>query len=176
MEKVIKAAWAGVTANDRFICIQTYSGYRASQMDDKGALHYLDSKADSHELGLALLDAIEKSRFVASTMRRDVWMHPEVGVDAEFYDYNSTLRRYEEWVQATMSLYGYKTRKALFKGLHSCNAKCQNGVINIQPMKKDKGESWSCPSSTPDISVNIALNAQAEEVGAALRLALSRCT
>jgi hypothetical protein len=176
MEKLIRASWAGVVASDRFICIQTYSGYRATQMDYKGAVHYLDPDTDDQEVGAAFLDALRKSRFVASSIRRDIWMHPEVGVDPELYDFASTSHRYEEWVEATRRRYGYKSRRELFKILKCCNAKCQGGVVNIQPMKKDRGEGWIYPSATQDVSVKIDLGSAVEDFGAAVRLALSRCS
>jgi hypothetical protein len=165
-----------VTAADRFICIQTYSGYRASRLDSKGATHYLDVAVNDRELGEALVDSLGRSRFVASSSRGDIWMHPDAGVDEDLYNYDSTLRRYEEWVETTMSLYGYKSRRALFKNMKSCNAKCQGGIINIQPMKKDKGEGWVVPSLQQDLSVSVDFGSSSEKIGAALRSALSRCT
>lgn len=46
----------------------------------------------------------------------------------------------------------------------------------MQPMKKDKGEGWTGPSAEHDLSVKVAFGSSPEAVGAALRLALSRCT
>lgn len=176
MEKLVKAAWAGVVANEVFICIRTYSGYRSSRADPKGATHYLDANVGEMELGSSLLDALNRSRFVLPAPRHDVWTHPDAGVDPDLYDLNATSMRYEEWVDQTMKLYGYKTRKALFKNLHSCSCECQSGTIKMQPMKKAKGEGWTGPSAEHDLSVKVAFGSSPEAVGAALRLALSRCT
>lgn len=173
---VIRAAWAGVTANARFICIETYSGYRSSRFDPKGATHYLDANVSELELGRAFLDALGRSRFVLPAVSGRVWTHPDAGVDADLYDYDSMLRRYEDWVETTMGLYGYTSRRALFKSLKSCSATCQDGIINIQPMKKDKGEGWFVHPSQQDLSVSVAFGSSSEDVGAAVRLALSRCT
>lgn len=176
MEKVVKASWAGVKACDRFICIQTYSGYRGSQMDPTGATHYLEVSAGNQEVGAALTDALSKSRFVIPGMRSDIWIHPDARVDADLYNFDSMARRYNAWVTECMERYGYKNRKALFKSMKSCVAKCQEGIIGIQPMKKDRGDGWSVPQVEQDISVNIACGRSSEEIGASVRLALIRCT
>lgn len=176
MEKVAKTAWAGIKASESFICVQTYSGYRGSQMDPSGATHYLAVSAGDQELGATLMDALSKSRFVIPAMRRDIWIHPDARVDAALYDFDSMARRYDSWVAECMELYGYKARKALFKNMKSCTAKCQSGALYIQPMRKERGEGWSVPIDQPAVSVTVDTDRSSEEVGAAMRLALAKCT
>lgn len=64
--EVVKTAWVGVKFNENFICIETYSGYRSSQADPKGAQYLLSPDTNDQELGAALLGALGKSRFVLS--------------------------------------------------------------------------------------------------------------
>lgn len=176
MERVAKTAWAGIKASESFICVQTYSGYRGSQMDPSGSTHYLEVSAGDQELCAALMDALGNSRFVIPAMRRDVWIHPDAQVDAALYDFDSMARRYDAWIAECTELYGYKTRKALFKNMKSCTAKCQSRTLYIQPMKKERGDGWSVPENQPDVSVTVGIDRSSEEIGAALRLALARCT
>lgn len=175
MEKVVKAAWAGIKTSERFICVQTYSGYRGSQMDPSGVTHYLEVSAGDQELGAALMDALSKSRFVVPAMRRDIWIHPDAEVDAVLYDFDPMARRYDAWIAECMELYDYRTRKARFKNMKSCTAKCHSGTLNIQPMKKEKGDGWSVPEDQPHVSVAVDTDRSSEEIGAALRLALAGC-
>lgn len=170
--EVQKTAWASVLANERFICLRTWSGYRASIVDPQGAEIYLDSSACDERLGEAVLACLAQSRFVAPYADKRV--NPEAGVDAELYDPVRIGERYESWVKEMMAKYGYKSRRALFAGLRNCQVASADGEIVMTPTYRDGKEGWS-GFSGEDRGLKIESVAAPVDVGAALRRALGDC-
>ena len=111
--------------------METYSGYRSSRRDPEGAQHLLNPSANDQEIGAAVLDALQHSRFVL----------PEEA--PELYDYKSSQQRYAAWVAALMERYAYKTKRALFKNMKNCSIKSVNDVIIIKPSFHEKLEMWT---------------------------------
>ena len=68
---------------------------------------------------------------------------------------------------------GYKTKRALFKKMKSCSIWLNNGKIEIGPSRQVKLEAWDGIKDVEDVF--LSLGNSAEEIGAGLRLALSRC-
>lgn len=177
MNEIVRGYWARALFNGDFICVETWSGYRGvDQLDDKGKQHLLVPDASDEVLGTAVLDAMAHSRFVLPAPRTDVWIHPEVEFDMELYDYKKSIERYAAWTKALMERYGYKTKRALFKEMKSCSIESKNGVIDIRPKHHEKLEGWSGEGITEEDHIKLAANSSAAEIGAALRLAFSRCT
>lgn len=162
-EAVPRAWWCAAFVNEDFICIETYSGYRSSQHDPRGAEHFLNPDASDHELGEAVFDALKHSRFV---LPRE---------DPELYDYKLAKERYSDWVASLMARYAYKTKRALFKNMKYCNIKSEGGVITIRPTYHEKLEAWSGDGISKDDYVVLPATSSEANIGAALRLALSRC-
>ncbi|APW04087.1 CdiI family contact-dependent growth inhibition immunity protein [Salmonella enterica] len=175
MDSIVKTAWASVKANADFICVETYSGYRSNQLDPLGVQHLSSLNVSDLELGGMVKDALAHSRFVLPEPRTDVWIHPEATFDMELYDYQRTAERYSDWIKRLMELYGYKTKKALFKGMKSCDISCANGVITISPSRHEKLEAWGGTGRGGSDKVVLSVNSSPAEIGAGLRLALSRC-
>lgn len=176
MSEIVKTAWADAKFNTDFICIETYSGYRSSQADPQGVQHLVRPDANDQELGTALLDALAHSRFVLPEPRKDIWIHPEATFDMNLYDYDFNNQRYAEWVCKLMDVYGYKNRRALFKDMKSCGVESKSGEVTIRPRHHEKLEAWSGKGISESDNVVIPSNSSPAEVGAALRLAFSRCT
>ena len=174
MDKVIRARWAGVYFNEDFILIETNSGYRMNQVDYKGKQHLLASDASDEALGIAVLDALAHSRFVLGAPRAGSVYSPDVEFDMDMYDYKQGIERYAKWIADLMAHYGYKTKRVLFKNMHSCNIESCNGIIKITPMHHEKLEMWA--GINKDENVIILSDSTPAETGAALRLAFSRCT
>jgi len=91
------------------------------------------------------------------------------------YDYKKTAERYAEWTKDLMARYGYKTKRALFKNMKNCSIAKMSGVITIKPSHHEKLERWT---SEKDEFEDVVIPAESTpaEIGAALRLAFSRCT
>lgn len=176
MNDVKKKPFAGIYANEKFICIETYSGYRGGRADPKGKQHLLPTDADDAALGEALMDALTHSRFVLGERRTDVWVHPDVEYDMDLYDYQKNIARYAAWIENLKQRYGYKTKKTLFRKMDNCGVEQVDGKIRISPMHHEKLEGWGREKDDVFEDVIISDQSTTNEIGAAIRLALSRCT
>jgi len=163
MDDVKPMQWASAKANLQFICVTAYSGYRSSAADSAAAQHVLPPDADHEALGAAVLDALDHSRFLTLD---------EIDV---FFDYRLVAQRYHAWVRSLMERFGYKTKKAMFTGMNSCAIERRDGRIVISPSNHEKLEAWSGGGIAPEDHVSIPADSLPAAVGAALRLALSRC-
>jgi len=152
--------WADVSRTDRFIRLQPMSGYRLIEQEDDGYAIYLPPDADNEALGRALLECLDKSRFI--------WP-----LDAHFSDWRRYMPLYKAWQKDFMRRYGYKTKREAYRNLDWCRTERSEGRISIQPHKRDKPELFR--DLPPDRTVVIAATTEAVAAGAALRLALDRC-
>jgi len=75
-----------------------------------------------------------------------------------------------------MDRYGYRTKRALFKNMKSCGILAEGDVIIISPSRHEKLEAWGREKGDGIEDVVIEANRSPSEIGAALRLAFSRCT
>jgi hypothetical protein len=177
MREVQPRQWAGAKLNQDFFCIETYSGYGGgTDRDPKGSQSLLPSDASNESVGAALLEALSRSRFVLPEPRKDVWIHPAATFDLELSDYELSAERYKTWIADLMHRYGYKTKRVLFKDMNSCTIECDDGFITIQPSHHDKLEGWGREKGDGIEDVVIPADSSPEAIGAALRLAFSRCT
>jgi hypothetical protein len=83
---------------------------------------------------------------------------------------------YEAWVNGLIAHYGARSRKEFFGRMLLCSVVSENGVITIKPTFHEKPEAWSGEGIDESMHVRIAKNADPADLGAALRLAFSRCT
>jgi hypothetical protein len=177
MNKIIRGYWAGAKYNGDFYCVETLSGYGGSStLDPKGKQHLLAPDVNDETLGLAVRDALAHSRFVLPEPRTDVWQHPDVEFDLELNDYKKVAERYAEWIKNLMEHYSYKTKRALFKDMESCTIVSRSGVLTIQASRHQKLEQWGREKADLIEDVAIPDTSTPAEIGAALRLAFTRCT
>jgi hypothetical protein len=177
MDEVIPGNWASVLFNSDFICIETQSGYRSGEITDhKGLQIFLKPDATNEAIGLAVLDAMAKSRWVLPAPRPEFDIHPSVEYDLDLFDYKLSALRYAAWVKTMMERFGYKTKRALFKGLEHCLISSQSGVIAITPMRRMGSEGWKGLGPNNAGVLEISAESTPAEIGAALRVAFSRCT
>lgn len=176
-QNVVRGWYAGIYANHDLISIKTYSSYSGGVLraDFKGKEHLLQPDASDTELGAALRDALAYSRFVLGAPRKDVWVHPDVEYDMELCDRDKSALRYKDWVAHLMAIYGYKTKRALFKDMKNCSVDLRDGLITIRPSYHEKLEAWSGEGITPEDHVQISEKCTDAELGQAIHLALSRC-
>lgn len=136
-------------------------------VDPKGKQLLLPLDASDEELGAAVLDALAHSRFVRP------WQQPQV--DEVIFDMKALRKRYERWVTKLMKACGYKTRRSLFNKMSNCSVTRREGVITISPSAHAKSEVWTGDGISEEDYVSIPAESLPAEVGAALRLAFSRC-
>jgi hypothetical protein len=158
------ASWANALENGEFMCIETESGYRRRALDPQGKQHLLPPDSSDDTIGNAILDALKHSRFLSLE---------EAQV---FFDYDAVNRRYSEWVDSLMRHYGYRNKRALFKNMKCCSIEFKEGVIAFKPTHHDRLEGWSGDGISETDHVSIPIDSAPAEIGAALRLAFSRCT
>lgn len=80
-----------------------------------------------------------------------------------------------KWVQDLISQYGYKSRRELFKDMKHCSVMCTKGQITINPSRHEKLKAWGGKGIKDSDHVVLPVDSSPAEIGAALRLALSRC-
>lgn len=154
-----------VSANDNgdFISIHSYSGYRLAFIDPEAPEYLSNTNISNEDLGLIIIEALKKSRFLP--------YEEACALESKFdQDY------YSNWVKNLMSQYGYKTKRALFKNMRNCNIDCHQGIITIRPSHHEKLEAWSGQGISERDYVKVLENKSPAAIGAALRLAFSRCT
>ncbi len=153
--------WADIKRTQRFISVQSMSGYRMVQPEDDGHVIYLPPDATDDALGQALLKALDKSRFI--------WPADE----PEFFKWQRYMECHRNWKADFMCRYGYKTKREAYMDMDWCRAERSEGKISINPHKRDEPEYWR--SLPADRTLVIPDTREAATLGAALRSALDRC-
>lgn len=152
--------WAGYKANERALIIQTWSGFGRYAPDHLYPPHILPLDTDNGTLGTTVLQALANSRTLDNEAER-----------IDFLKQESFKLRYEDWVANLCGNLGYKTRRALFKNMMSGDIWLHNGCLKISPSRHVKLEAWDAIDAD---DVILSLDNSPEEIGAGLRLALSR--
>jgi hypothetical protein len=152
--------WADVSRTERFICVESLSGYRIIQPEDDGYVLYLTPDANQDTLGRAVLDALGRSRFIFPP-------------DPAFSEAERYMKCYHDWQKDFMQRYGYKTKRDAYRNMDWCRVKRSEGKISIQPHQRDKPEYFR--DLPAERTVVLPATDDAETIGAALRLALDRC-
>ena len=153
--------WAGYQANERALIIQTWSGFGRYALDHLYPPHILPLDTDNETLGTTVLQALANSRTLDNEAER-----------IDFLKQENFKPRYEDWVAKLCGNLGYKTRRALFKNMMSVDIWLHNGRLKISPSRHVKLEAWDAIDAD---DVILSLDNSPEEIGAGLKLALSRC-
>ena len=154
--------WAVFYANEEALIVQTCSGLGLTAIDHLYPPHILPLDTDNGTLGTTVLEALANSRtFVYDSSE-----------DQDFFDTEKFRQRYEDWVANLCGNLGYKTRRALFKNMMSGDIWLHNGCLKIRPRRHVKLEAWAAIDAD---DVILSLDNSPEEIGAGLKLALSRC-
>ena len=153
--------WAGYKVNERALIIQTWSGFGRYAPDHLYPPHILPLDTDNETLGTTVLQALANSRTLDNEAER-----------IDFLKQESFKPRYEDWVANLCGNLGYKTRRALFKNMMSGDIWLHNGCPKISPSRHVKLEAWDAIDAD---DVILLLDNSPEEIGAGLKLALSRC-
>lgn len=147
-----------------FLLIETQSGLGMVAADPLFTPHLLSPDTDDHCLGVTILQALSDSRTLNVPEER-----------VAFFDIERGKEQYANWVAMLMGKYGYKSKKALFKDMKNCGIHCLNGIITISPTRHEKLEAWGRTKGDGIENVILSLDNSPAEIGAGLRLALSRC-
>ncbi|WP_330628293.1 contact-dependent growth inhibition system immunity protein (plasmid) [Thioclava litoralis] len=171
--------WCQIMQNQDFYFIKTRSGLRSGMFHDpKGREHILEVATDDAELGAALRDSLSASRVVALNPAPDGMTWPTfVEIAPEFKSGNHEAN-YLNWVAETMARCGYKTKRKMFAEMRLCHVELDmdKAEIDIAPNNHVKLEAWDLGKLTEADNVRISAQVSDAELGAAMRLALRRCT
>lgn len=162
VERLPFAQWAHIRWTEKFISVEPRSGYRRVLPEDDGYAIYLPPDAGDDALGRALLEALDRSRFI--------WPRDE----PDFFEAQRIMRAEQNRDKGLMRRYAYKTKRDLYKNMNWCRVTRSAGMISIQPhQRRDKPGEWKW--LPPEQNVVIPDTRDAASVGAALRLAFERC-
>jgi hypothetical protein len=156
--------WASCYYTNKFLLIETQSGLGMVAADPLFHAHLLNPDEGDKCIGKTILQALSDSRTLTS---------PEERVD--FFDLQKGEIQYAAWISMLMDRYTYKTKKSLFSNMKHCIIHCSNGVITISPTRHERLEAWEGIGKDGRDKVKLSVESSPEEVGAGLRLALSRC-
>ena len=153
--------------NNELIFISTRIHYRVSVVRrDTGVHSVLPINCPDVELGNAVRSSLSESRMINIETERHLLSFPEVG------------KMYEEWVARTVDERSYTDRKALFKDMLAIDIDQTSEALTLQPLVHEALEGWGLPDkgTRPDPEkVVVELGITDAELGAAIRLAMSRC-
>lgn len=163
---------ADIYINTMCIAINTSSGYGLSILDDKGREFILPKTTPEADIGNALREAIQASRWVLAEYRNDVAMPVGVEIDPDLYDLEKSKTRYEAWKQRLLDFCGCSKAK-LFKPMYSISAELIDDVLTLSPSKQVKPEAWDGVDA--DIEIKIDINSSNELIGKAVSETLTHC-
>ena len=166
MMKPIKAfpisQWADVKATEAFVAFQTLSGHGLIRPEAGRAPTFVDRRADDRAIGEALLTALAGSRNIVPY------------TDPEFENPENYARAYEETREAIFRRTDKKTKREAYEDMGWCRVRRSEGKIRIRPAPPDGVGKWG--ALPEDMNVVIPATDDPVVVGAALRLAIERCT
>ncbi len=152
-----------IKANQFVLAINTLSGKRSFILDDKGKEYLLEANIDNVQLGKALVNCLSVSRRVLPVD------------DMDLFDYKQGGERYKNWIGRLLEFVEFKSKAKLFRPMFSLTIIEQNGTIFIQPSRQEKPEAWDGEGIEESDEVQISSTSGYEEIGKAVRLALTKC-
>ena len=155
---------ADLLGNNQFIVIKTFTATPLSIADPKGLKIYLPPNPEPAILGAGIREAIAKSR------------KPDWREYNQKFSHDQNKIRYEEWVANVMMRYGYKTRRAMFKGMKSCGIEHFSGVTVLRPSRHYTLEGWDGEGIPQSHRIGVRDESDDRTLGEAALLTLSRCT
>ena len=93
-----------------------------------------------------------------------------------FFDRDRLQNQYNEWINYCKKTYGYKTKKDLYKNMMYVDITVYNEQLILMPWHQEKPGAYGPTKNKDKDSVIIPADSTPEEIGKAVRLALSRCT
>lgn len=154
----------GIENNGDFISIQAYSGYDSMMADPTATEYFFVADVLNETLGTAVLEAFKQCRLLS---------YKEACILAR-----ETDQLHADWIQKTISRYGYQTRQELFVNMKSCLIEYHGNenVLVFLPSHHEELEVWVGHSVEYENRIKVPYHSSAAEIGATLRLAFNHCT
>lgn len=154
---------ASIAITDKFICLNTRSGYGLLAEDPNFPSILLPTDCPNDVLGEKLIQALANSNTQLNNKQYEQLFNPK-----------SLKEEWKIWLEMLKNQYGYRSKRQLLTKLLNCSAYLINKKITIKPSHHEKWEGWSGLDESKHVI--LSLGHSTEEIGAGLRLALSRCT
>jgi hypothetical protein len=153
---------AALEASSKFIFIASFTRSRIRSIDPNGVQIFLSPEAPDKDLGRAAKRCLSMSR--------------EVSADEIKRIIENSSAMELEWGRSTAKRFGYRSWRALYKELSTCDIKELESSIRIEPSNHSSLREWNDKGLSKYDWVVIDNHASDAALGVACRLALSRCT
>jgi hypothetical protein len=153
---------ADIFRTEKFVAVEPRSGNMRVLREDEGYVIYLPPQPDDEALGRALLEALDRSRFIRSAAN-----------ERRFFEEDRIKQSEQKWHDEVMGRYGYKSKRALYKSMNWVRARRMEGVISFTPHDRRTPGTWRW--LPPDKTIVIPETRDAVVAGTALRRGLDQC-
>jgi len=153
---------ASLICTSRFLDVTAYSGYRGYRLDRTAFGRTFANDVGHDEVGAAVKQALSSSRLID---------YSEIKA---FFEPKAMEKSYTDWVNELIARFCYKSRGAMHQDMRRCNAELRGATIHFFPTRRDRSEGFSNIGEDA-LDVMVPIEVPDSEVGAAVRLALSRC-
>ncbi|MGE4399440.1 MAG: contact-dependent growth inhibition system immunity protein [Campylobacterales bacterium] len=151
--------------NQDFFDISTMSWGGLTYGDPDVEPFYLPPDIDNTTLGSTVREALRRSKKIST----EEFM--------KLYKSGIVQQKGKEQEKAIMKKYGYKTKKAMWQMMDSCNVTAyDDGQIEIKPLHQNSLTGYSGISNDGPEIINISSSVSDEELGAAIRKGFKWCT
>ena len=161
LNPMTKRRSASLYGTDKFICVHALYGYRRALLADDGFRAYIAADASDESLGSSVLRALNESHAMDPVKDRD------------FFDGRRHYETYKGWLNEAMAKYNMRSKSQMFKHLAYCSIHREKGKISIEPHAHRGSDRIDVLGDDQIVEIPASTNAIA--VGAAVRLAMSRC-
>lgn len=150
--------------NERIYLFRTWSGFTRDLIEVTEPPIILPSEASDSELGSAILKCLSASRVYQT------WEEAE-----PFYKADAERRKFPDGLTELALEYGFKSRRDFFRLMDHCFVSLRDHNVKISPSVHEQLEGWSGLDKHDSQAAIVSVGEAASEIGAALRLAFSRC-
>jgi hypothetical protein len=154
----------GIKQFRKFLICESKAVYRATAPDPKGVRHVLPPTPDPAELGAAIRDCLQASRFYLE--------YPDVKqIITDNFSHS-----FEAYDHELMQMAGVKTVGALYRGSKCVNVDDRDDRLTFTAFPLRRGRHFWCTEQDPCFELHLPLTASDEEIGQAFYLAREHCS
>jgi len=151
---------AGVKRTPASIAVYAVSGRGLLSSDPQSFIVTLPGNASDEDVGLAVSQALDASRFL-STEEASIFFRRE-----------EASKRSEEIILALMTTSNINNRRAFFKDVKLCHISCRSEALYFEPTRRHGAEGFEGLGA--ESSLSLPSTASISDIGAALASALDR--
>jgi len=153
--------WVSIYQNNRITSFQSLTGRAFAVPDAEGAVRNVQSGSSNEVLGEALWETLSYSRFIT----------PET-FNPTLIDHREIDRVFKMRLDQLARDSGFSSTRRIFQSLRFCSVTEALGQIKFEPTRRIRGNEYQDLRMPPIV---VADNVDALALGAAVRLAMSKC-